>query len=266
VGVDLTQVNDFDLVEWHKQTGEIVARRMIQSSVNVRKLQNVVVKLSQQLSNEKTINRIKENKVRELEGQIASITDGNKETTNFKAILDEKEKEIRSLKARLKIPHFQLTESKELIEAYQAKDKVSSENVTLKENVTTLNKEIVELKLEKESLSKKVSGEVNKGSQVHDSLLMSPMVISSSATGPPENNQQKGKHITELEEQLERKTQKINILIKEKESLSKLLEDTLEQTVGTQHLVEARQILWDQIIQVMDNSGPTWKYISYVKQ
>jgi len=51
---------------------------------------------------------------------------------------------------------------------------------------------------------------------------------------------------------LERKTQKINILIKEKESLSKLLEDTLEQIVGTQHLIEARQLLWDQIIQVME--------------
>jgi hypothetical protein len=64
------------------------------------------------LSNEKTINRIKENKVRELEGQVASISNGNKETTNFKDILDEKEKEIRSLEARSKIIHFQLIESK----------------------------------------------------------------------------------------------------------------------------------------------------------
>jgi len=30
VGVDLTQVNDFDLVGWDKQTGEIIARRIIQ--------------------------------------------------------------------------------------------------------------------------------------------------------------------------------------------------------------------------------------------
>jgi hypothetical protein len=67
-----------------------------------------------------------------LEGQIASITDGNKETTNFKSILDEKEKEIKNLRSRLKIPHFQLTESKELIEAYQAKEKVISKNVALK--------------------------------------------------------------------------------------------------------------------------------------
>jgi hypothetical protein len=121
VGVDLTQINDFDLVEWHRQTSEMVARRMIQSYVNVRKLQSVVIKLSQQLSNEKTINKIKENKVRELEGQIASITDAKRETTNYKGILDEKEKEIKNLKARLKIPHFQLIESKELIEALSSK-------------------------------------------------------------------------------------------------------------------------------------------------
>jgi hypothetical protein len=68
--------------------------------------------------------------------------------------------------------------------------------------MTALSKEIIELKLEKESLSKKVYREVNKGIQVHDFFLMSPMVISRSTIGPPENNQQKGKHITELEEQL----------------------------------------------------------------
>jgi hypothetical protein len=38
VGVDLTQFHDFDLVEWHKQIGDIVSRRMIQSSMNIRKL------------------------------------------------------------------------------------------------------------------------------------------------------------------------------------------------------------------------------------
>jgi hypothetical protein len=64
------------------------------------------------LSNEKTINIIKENKVREMEGWVASITNGNKTTTNFKSILDEKEKEIRRLKVWLKKHHFQLTESK----------------------------------------------------------------------------------------------------------------------------------------------------------
>jgi hypothetical protein len=42
--------------------GEMVVCRMIQPSVNVRKMHNVVVKLSQQLSNENTINKIKENR------------------------------------------------------------------------------------------------------------------------------------------------------------------------------------------------------------
>jgi hypothetical protein len=65
-----------------------------------------------------------------LESQIASIIDAKRETTNYKGILDEKEKEIKNLKAKLKIPHFQLTESKELIEAYQARDKSQSENVS----------------------------------------------------------------------------------------------------------------------------------------
>jgi hypothetical protein len=47
--------------------------------------------------------------VKEMEGQISLITDGNKDTSRFKSILDEKEREIKNLKDKLKIPLFQLT-------------------------------------------------------------------------------------------------------------------------------------------------------------
>jgi len=40
--------------------------------------------------------------------------------------------------------------------------------------------------------------------------------------------------------------------LEEKESLNKLLNDALEQDIGTQHLVEARKMIWDQIFHVMD--------------
>jgi hypothetical protein len=80
-----------------------------------------------------------------------------------------------------------LTKSKELIEAYQAKDKVISENVILKENLIDLNKEIVGLKLEKKNISKKVSEKESRANQIHDSSTMSSMVVSNSATGPSES-------------------------------------------------------------------------------
>jgi hypothetical protein len=72
------------------------------------------------------------------------------------------------------------------------------------------------LKLKKESISKNVSREVDKEGQVHDYLLTSPIVVSILATISQENNQQKENDVTELEEQLERKGKKINILIKKK--------------------------------------------------
>jgi phosphosulfolactate phosphohydrolase-like enzyme len=78
------------------------------------------------MSNENTINRIKANKVRELEGQVASIIDAKRATTNYKGILDEKEKEIKNLKDELKILHFQPTDSKDLIDVYQERDKSQS--------------------------------------------------------------------------------------------------------------------------------------------
>jgi hypothetical protein len=82
--------------------------------------------------------------------------------------------------------------------------------------------------------------------------LILPVMASSIVTDHQEINQAKGKYIKELEEQVEQKTQSINTLFEEKKNLNKLLEDTLEKMVGTQHLVETRKILWDQIIHVMD--------------
>jgi type II secretory pathway component PulC len=68
-----------------------------------------VIILYLRLSKENTINGIKANKIKELENQIALITDGKRETLNNKKVLDEKEKETKNLKAKLKIPHFQFT-------------------------------------------------------------------------------------------------------------------------------------------------------------
>jgi hypothetical protein len=42
VGVDISQINDVDLVEWHRQTDDIVSQRLIQSTINVRKIEIVV--------------------------------------------------------------------------------------------------------------------------------------------------------------------------------------------------------------------------------
>jgi hypothetical protein len=82
--------------------------------------------------------------------------------------------------------------------------------------------------------------------------LILPVIASSSVSDHQENNQQREKYIKELEGQIEQKAQSINTLLEEKQNLNKLLEDALEQTIDTQHLVEVRQILWDQIISIMD--------------
>jgi len=42
VGVDLSQINDVHLVEWHRQTDDIVSQRLIQSTINVSKIEIVV--------------------------------------------------------------------------------------------------------------------------------------------------------------------------------------------------------------------------------
>lgn len=122
VQVDLSQVNDIDMVEWHRHTGDMVARRLIQSTANVRKLHTLPTKLDLQLRNERTLNKIKATKVKELEDQVASTTNAKKATNNFKSLMEDKDREIKTLKAKLKIPPHELTESKELLSAYQARD------------------------------------------------------------------------------------------------------------------------------------------------
>jgi hypothetical protein len=129
----------------------------------------------------------------------------------------------------LKIPHFQFTESKELIEAYQARDKSQSKNVSLKENIVALTKEIVGLKVDKDKLQEKYVEEINKihqENQAHDpsSESVLPVMASVTTSDHQEINQQKEMYIKDLEEQVEQKTQSINTLFEEKQSLNKLLE------------------------------------------
>jgi len=76
--------------------------------------------------------------------------------------LDEKKKEIKNLKAILNIPHFQLTDSKDLLEAYEDRDKSFSENVSLKETITILLKDIAYLKEDKVNLQEQYLQEVKK--------------------------------------------------------------------------------------------------------
>ena len=41
VQFDLRQVSPVDLVEWHRQTGELVSKRLLKSTANVKKLHTI---------------------------------------------------------------------------------------------------------------------------------------------------------------------------------------------------------------------------------
>jgi hypothetical protein len=64
----------------------------------------MVIKLDIQLRNKRTLNKVKATKVIELENQVSYIIDSKKATSYFKCPMEEKDREINNLNAKLKIP------------------------------------------------------------------------------------------------------------------------------------------------------------------
>jgi sugar diacid utilization regulator len=90
IHVDLNQVNAIDMVEWHKKTREMVSRRLIQSTIDVKKLQNLVSKINIHLKNERIINIVNVTRVKYLENKMITLSNPAKRSENIKIIMEKR--------------------------------------------------------------------------------------------------------------------------------------------------------------------------------
>jgi hypothetical protein len=95
------------MVEWHKEDGEMVSQRLIQSTTDVKKLQILVRKLNTHLR-KGLINRVKATRFKDLERKMVTLSNPSKSSESIKISMETKDAEINILKSKLKIPQNEL--------------------------------------------------------------------------------------------------------------------------------------------------------------
>ena len=100
---NLGRVSDMDVINLHRQVGEIVARRLLDSISGNKKMQAMIDKVSEKLNIACVALRTNTNWIKELEEIVMRQFGHLKDTAPLKKLLEKKEKEIKELQAILKI-------------------------------------------------------------------------------------------------------------------------------------------------------------------
>ena len=93
-----------DKIILHKQESKVLYPDLLKSYLNKTKLENKVAKLEEQVKREKVASKGWKFQVKKLENDLIAQGPKDKESKTTKKILDDKDKQIESLKKKLKMP------------------------------------------------------------------------------------------------------------------------------------------------------------------
>ena len=126
---------------FHKKTNEMLYYDLLHMYLNKNKLENKVERLEKQLNLEKAMSRAWKTQVKSYENQLIVVGLQPKEKQLVKKILDEKEKVIKSLKKKLKIPITDHLQTKKLMVLQKERDHFKWDTLNFKENILQLTQE-----------------------------------------------------------------------------------------------------------------------------
>ena len=127
VSVNLSKVPTLDIIHLNKETGDILNTRLLKATIQVSKMEE---------SKEKTLNDLRKVRVenKALKTQINSLQNEEMQMEGLahkgslaQKLLNDKKKEIQTLKKKLKIPTTQLAQAEELAEFEKEKEKLNVE-------------------------------------------------------------------------------------------------------------------------------------------
>jgi len=92
------------MIELHQQTSDILYRGVLQSSVSERKMKNMVMKIVNQLTQERVANKVNRIHINDLERKIISLGEYPKNTTVVGYLIKEKDNKIKILNKNINFP------------------------------------------------------------------------------------------------------------------------------------------------------------------
>ena len=130
-----------DMIHLHKQTGEVIYGDLRKVALKVSKLQSTQVKIENQLRQEKVENKVHQQQIKKLQGDLLAIDNEANKGEVTQKILTEKENTIHLLKKKLEIPAMRLIQASELTELEKEKELLAKELSDSKEKLLKLDEE-----------------------------------------------------------------------------------------------------------------------------
>jgi hypothetical protein len=93
-----------DKIEWHRQVGNIVARDMIQTYINLKRLKMKMRKIENHVQTKKATNKAHLVSINDLEQKLIYLGKTIENTSNIYSMIKEKDKEIQNIIGKLNLP------------------------------------------------------------------------------------------------------------------------------------------------------------------
>ena len=112
VSVNLSKVPTTDIIHLNKETRDILNTILLKATIQMSKLEENRVKTSNLLRKARVENKALKSQINNLQKEAMQIEGLAQKGSLAQKLLDDKEKEIQTLKKKLKIPTTQLTQAK----------------------------------------------------------------------------------------------------------------------------------------------------------
>ena len=149
IQVNLNHMINISMINQHKKTGDIVSNRLLQTTVDNKKMKSNILILENQLKKEKNFSRVKNIRIQELEANVVSIGSYSLAFDYLKELIESKNVEIKSLKEKSRIPSHETFIYHEVIKLNQDNDLLEKKKSTLKQQSQSLSNRIDKLAKEK---------------------------------------------------------------------------------------------------------------------
>jgi hypothetical protein len=101
-------------MDLHRQTGDMLNKDVIISTLGIKKMQTINEKIGNQLKNEKLYNRTKHMGVEELEQWVMDLGENPWDVASVKALIKTKDTKIQALNKRFNIHGIDHVQTQEL--------------------------------------------------------------------------------------------------------------------------------------------------------
>ena len=117
VNVSLSKVPTFDIIHLNKETGDILNTRLLKATIQFSKSEERKAKTSNILRKAIVENKALKSQINGLQKEAMKIDGSAQKGSLAQKLLEDRDKEILTLKKKLKIPSTQLAQADELVES-----------------------------------------------------------------------------------------------------------------------------------------------------